>query len=56
MLFADLNPNPTVEVLYAAQSDLAEAPFYEESTSSLIWVDILKKTVNFLDPIAKTNR
>ena len=45
-----------MELLYPAKSQLAEAPFYEQETKSLLWVDINKKTINFLDPIAKTNR
>lgn len=51
-----LNPDPTVEVLYSAGAELGECPVYEEETGTLIWVDIDKKTINFLDPIAKTNR
>lgn len=53
---AGLNPEPTVEVLYSAHALLGEAPFYEEDTKTLIWVDVDKKTINFLDPVAKTNR
>jgi sugar lactone lactonase YvrE len=52
---AGLNPEPTVEVLYAG-AELGEGPVYEEETGTLIWVDVDKKTINFLDPIAKTNK
>jgi sugar lactone lactonase YvrE len=55
-LSAGLNPEPTVEVLYAAGAELGECPVYEEETGTLIWVDISKKTINFLDLIAKTNK
>lgn len=53
---AGLNPHPTVEVLYQAGAQLGECPVYEEETGTLIWVDIDNKIINFLDPIAKTNR
>ena len=53
---AGLNPDPTVEVLYAADAQLGECPVYEEETGTLIWVDVDKKTINFLDPITRTNK
>jgi sugar lactone lactonase YvrE len=43
-------------VLYAAGAELGECPVYEEETGTLIWVDIDNKKINFLDPIAKTNK
>lgn len=52
----DLNPEPTVEVLYKAQAILGEGPFYEEKTGTLLWVDVENKKINFLDPITKKNR
>lgn len=53
---AGLNPEPTVEVLYPAKSTLGECPFYEEETNTLLWVDIEKHTINFLDLATNTNR
>jgi len=34
----ELNPNPTVEVLYAANAVIGEGPFFEEETNQLLWV------------------
>ena len=51
-----LNPSPTVELLYAAGAELAEAPFYEEETNTLLWVDIFKKTINFFSLKNNQNR
>ena len=43
-------------MLYAANAQIGEGPFYEEETNQLIWVDINGKTVNFLDLETKKNR
>jgi sugar lactone lactonase YvrE len=43
-------------VLCAAGAQVGECPVYEEETGTLIWVDIDKKAINFLDPITKTNK
>ena len=51
-----LNPTPTVEVLYAAGAEVAEGPFYEEETNTLLWVDIHKQTINFLNLQTNQNR
>lgn len=53
-VFAGLNANPTVEVLYATSAEVGEGPFYEEESDTLLWVDIYKKTINFFD--LKTNK
>lgn len=51
-----LNANPTVEVLFSAAADVAEGPFYEQETQTLLWVDILKKTINFYSLKNNQNR
>ena len=56
VLPAGLNPDPTVEVLYSAGAELGECPVYDDETGTLIWVNVDEKTINFLDPIAKTNK
>ena len=45
-----------VEVLYDGKARLGEGPIYDHVTGELIWVDILHKTVNFLNPETKQNR
>ena len=52
----DLNPQPTVEVLYSTKAVIGEGPYYEEETGLLLWVDIMKQSINFLDPLKGTNR
>ena len=47
---------PTIEVLYAANAEIGEGPFYEEETNQLIWVDISGKTVNLFDLKTKKNK
>ena len=47
---------PTVEVLYAANAQIGEGPFYEEETNQLLWVDSKQQTVNFLNLETKENR
>ena len=56
LCFLGLNPSSTVEVLYSTKALIGEGPFYEEETGLLIWIDIMGKTINFLDPIKGTNR
>ena len=51
-----LAQKPTVEVLYAANAEIGEGPFYEEETNQLIWVDISGKTVNLFDLKTKKNK
>ena len=55
-MFPALNPTPTVEVLYSTQALVGEGPIYEEETGLLLWVDVNKNTINFLDTIEATNR
>ena len=55
-LFAGLNPNPTVELLYDGKAELAEGPFFEPETNQLLWVDIYVQTINFLDVATTKNR
>lgn len=45
-----------MEVLYPARAELGEAPFYDEETKTLLWLDVDRNAINFLDPIARTNR
>ena len=53
---AGLNPEAKVEVLYSPKAIVAEGPFYEEETDTLLWVDIYKKTINFFDLKTNQNR
>lgn len=45
-----------VEVLYDAKARLGEGPCYDHVTEELIFVDILAKTVNFLNVETQQNR
>lgn len=56
VVLADLNPNPTVEVIHPERAIVAEGPYYEEETNMLMWVDIIKCTLNFLDVGTLKNR
>lgn len=46
----------TVEVLYAANAQIGEGPFYEQETNQLLWVDSKEQTVNFLSIDTRVNR
>lgn len=45
-----------MEVLYHAQALVAEGPFYEQESDSLLWVDIFKNTINIFDLKTNQNR
>ena len=56
LVIAGLNPNPTVEVLYAGKAPLAEGPFFEPENNQLLWVDIFGKSINFLNLETRENK
>nr|CAR31337.1 luciferin-regenerating enzyme [Suberites domuncula] len=51
-----LNPSPTVELLYDGKAEIGEGPFFEPETNQLLWVDIYKCTINFLNLATIENR
>lgn len=55
-VLANLAGEPTVEVLYKANAEIGEGPFFEEETNQLLWVDINGQTINFLNLQTKENR
>lgn len=45
-----------VDVVLDVKAILGEGPFYERETHQLVWVDIDRKTINFLNLTDSTNR
>ena len=45
----------TARCIYEANAKVAEGPFWDASSRRLIWVDIVKQHLNFLDPETKQN-
>lgn len=45
-----------VELLFDAQAELAEGPVWCELRQRLVWVDVLKKRIHFLDPLTAKDR
>ena len=43
-------------MLYSAQVELGEGPFFEPETNQLLWVDIDGQTINFLNIETRKNR
>ncbi len=50
------SPKYTVELMLDCKALVGEAPFYDEASNQLIWVDIGGCTINFLDVTTKENR